>query len=335
MSQRTRRNSSRHNRTVRCMHRKILAIAAFAALLAAVGCDSPAERSPDPNSPATRSMAKAEEEETDWRFDSTEAKRRQSATAKALGLKGTTKTLKLPGGKTLELVLIPAGRFRMGSPASEKGHLDREGPQRMVTLSKPFWLGNTEVTQGQYEAITGETPWKGQAYAKANPQHAASHVSWNDATAFCKALSKRTKQTVRLPTEAEWEYACRAGSEDAYSFGDDASKLGEYAWYRRNTYTKNENYAHAAGKKTPNAWGLHDMHGNVWEWCSDWYQISYKGLPAKDPKGQNNKGLRVLRGGSWIRDPGICRSASRDWCNPEDRFFNCGFRVAVSVSRVD
>jgi len=296
----------------------------------------------DPDNAADNAAAKALAKRTGkvpsykkWPFDSKEARRRQSATAKALGLESTTKTLKLPDGKTLELVLIPAGTFTMGSPASEKGRLDREGPQRKVTISKPFWLGKTEVTQGQHTAVTGKSPWKGENWAKENAQHAASYVTWNDAVAFCKALSKTTKQTVRLPTEAEWEYACRAGSADAYSFGDDASKLGDYAWYRSNAQSKDEKYAHPVGKKKPSAWGLHDMHGNVWEWCNDWCQDRYKGLAATDPKGPNNGSSRVLRGGCWCDFPSFCRSANRTRVTPDFRSNRLGFRVAVSVSRVD
>jgi len=217
----------------------------------------------------------------------------------------------------------------------------------MVTLSKPFWLGKTEVTQAQYEAVTGKSPWKGGTfYAKADPQHAASHVSWNDATAFCKALSKKTGKTVRLPTEAEWEYACRAGTTTRFSFGDRNEDLHKYGNYCDKSNTIGFSWQDKAhddghdktapvGTYKPNAWGLYDMHGNVWEWCADWYQDGYKGLDTKDPNGPNNGSYRVLRGGSWLVNPSNCCSAGRGRGAPVNRYGYLGFRVAVSVSRVD
>jgi len=133
---------------------------------------------------------------------------------------------------------------------------------------------------------------------------------------------------VRLPTEAEWEYACRAGSATRFSFGDDDKELDKYAWYDANSDKK----THPAGQKKPNAWGLYDMHGNVWEWCSDWYQDSYRNLGVNDPTGPAKGGLRVLRGGSWNNYPRHCRSARRPWGDPVNLFGHAGgFRVAVSA----
>jgi formylglycine-generating enzyme required for sulfatase activity len=152
-------------------------------------------------------------------------------------------------------------------------------------------------------------------------------VSLTDATEFCKKLSEKTRQAVRLPTEAEWEYACRAGTATAYSFGDADSALGDYAWYGSNS----GNTTHPVGQKKPNAWGLYDMHGNVWEWCADWYG-SYPTGAVTDPQGAASGTSRVLRGGSWFYNPSDCRSANRNGLTPDFRIINLGLRVVVSVS---
>ena len=221
-------------------------------------------------------------------------------------------TLDLGGSVTMKMVLIPAGKFLMG-----------EGEDRHeVTLSKPFYVGVTEVTQAQYQAVMGTNPssFKGET----NP---VELVSWNDATEFCKKLSEKTRQAVRLPTEAEWEYACRAGTATAFSFGDADSVLGDYAWYSANS----DNTTHPVAQKKPNAWGLYDMHGNVWEWCADWYG-DYPNGAVTDPQGPASGAYRVLRGGCWHYYPFICRSALRVNSNPGYRVNHFGFRVVVSVS---
>jgi len=232
------------------------------------------------------------------------------------------KELDLGGGVTMKLALIPAGKFMMGSPDSEKGRRDTEGPQHEVTISKPFYMGVTEVTQVQYEAVMGTNPsgFKGAT----NP---VDTVSWNEAAEFCKKLSEKTRQTVRLPTEAEWEYACRAGSKTTFCFGDAEERLGDYAWYSANS----GNMMHPVGQKKPNAWGFFDMHGNVWEWCADWYGRYPEGA-VTDPQGPASGTSRVLRGGGWSNTPNICRAAGRDDGPPGTRGNDCGFRVVVSVS---
>jgi formylglycine-generating enzyme required for sulfatase activity len=237
--------------------------------------------------------------------------------------------LDLGGGVTLALTRIPAGKFMMGSPDSEKGHFDGEGPQHEVTLSKPFYMGVTEVTQAQYEAVMDTNPsnFRGET----NP---VETVSWDDATEFCKKLSEKTRQAVRLPTEAEWEYACRAGTATAFSFGDADSALGDYAWYSANS----GNTTHPVGQKKPNAWGLYDMNGNVWEWCADWYGYGYGDYTngaVRNPQGAGSGGLRVLRGGSWRNGAGSSRAAFRFFCTPDFRHYFYGFRVVVSVAGVD
>ena len=218
----------------------------------------------------------------------------------------------------MEFVLIPAGSFMMGSPASEEER-DSDETQRKVTISKPFYLQTTEVTQSQWQAVMGSNPshFKGGN----NP---VERVSWNDAQEFIKRLNwKEGTNKYRLPTEAQWEYACRAGSDAAYSFGDDKGRLGDYAWYWGNSGGK----THAAGGKRPNRFGLYDMHGNVWEWCTDRYG-DYASGSVTDPEGAPGGSVRVDRGGSWGSNPDHLRSANRDWDFPDNRDGNIGFRVA-------
>ena len=250
----------------------------------------------------------------------------------------------------MELIGIPAGTVTMGSPADEKNRFEDE-EQVSVTLTQSFELGKTEVTQGQWKEVMGTEPWDGQKYVKADKDCPATYVNWGDATEFCKKLTAierksgklKADEEYRLPTEAEWEYACRAGTETAFSFGDDESKLGEYGWwggFDLAALTKGEvkagggnaareQYAHTVGTKKPNPWGFHDMHGNVAEWCSDWYGDSLAG--GTDPVGPEEGSSRVFRGGGWWPDPGFCRSARRVNL-PSDRRSFLGFRVARSQS---
>jgi formylglycine-generating enzyme required for sulfatase activity len=234
------------------------------------------------------------------------------------------KTLTLTLAKDVEmtLTLIPAGKFTMGSPQNEAGRDDDEGPQKQVTLTKPFYMGIYEVTQAQYNAVMSSNPSKFKDWS-----HPVEQVSWNDAVAFCKKLSEKTGRTVRLPTEAEWEYACRAGSRTRYSFGDDEEQLPRYAWFDKNSGSK----THPVGQKQRNAWGLYDMHGNVWEWCNAWYGGSYANAVETDPTGPAKGDRRVLRGGSWDDGPRSCRSAARYGVTPGVRSNINGFRVAVSA----
>jgi len=275
---------------------------AAAALLAAPGCSS----KPEPSQGKTGQAAE--------KSVSIAPSSSQAEPPKEL-------TFDLGGGVTMKLVLIPAGKFMMGSPESEKGREAKEGPQHEVTLSKPFYMGVTEATQAQYQAVMGANP--SQVKGETNP---VDQVSWNDATEFCKKLSEKTRRAVRLPTEAEWEYACRAGSKTRFCFGDAEEGFEDYGWYGANS----GNTTHPVGQKKPNAWGLYDMHGNVWEWCSDWYG-EYAAGQAADPTGPAKGEDRVLRGGCWGDGPQACRLARRNWSGPDGRYGNFGLRVVVVV----
>ncbi len=222
----------------------------------------------------------------------------------------------------MEFKLIPAGKFIMGDVRGEDGWTPYE-----VTLTKPFKMGIHEVTQAQYEQVMGVNP---SEFKGAN--NPVENVSWDDAVVFCRRLSelpaeKAAGNVFRLPTEAEWEYACRAGTTTKYSFGDDESDFGEYAWYGDKYGDKH----YPVGSKQPNAWGLYDMHGNVWEWCQDLYG-DYPSGTVTDPTGAASGSFRVLRGGCWISSVENCRSAYRGRSNPSLRYYDRGFRVYLSPS---
>jgi formylglycine-generating enzyme required for sulfatase activity len=226
----------------------------------------------------------------------------------------------------MKLVLIPSGEFLMGSPDSDIGAPGDERPQHRVQIMRPFYLGATEVTQGQYRTVTGQSP----SNFREVDDLPVEQVSWNDAIAFCNKLSELEKGQLggaqyRLPTEAEWEYACRGGATPRYSFGDDAASLRKFAWYDGNSGSK----THPVGEKRPNDFSLFDMHGNVWEWCQDWYdKDSYGQSLGADPCGPSQAAVRVVRGGGWYSDLQSCRSATRDRLAPVLRRSNLGFRVA-------
>jgi formylglycine-generating enzyme required for sulfatase activity len=171
-------------------------------------------------------------------------------------------------------------------------------------------------------------PWKGKSFVKEGPDYAATYVSWVDSVAFCKKLSEKEDKRYRLPTEAEWEYACRAGTQTAWIFGDDEKELGDYAWYGQNAYDIGERYAHQVGQKKPNAFGLYDTHGNFFEWCHDYFgEDYYKKSPGKDPMGPAPGSFRVLRGGSWFLNSRYSRSASRNRGVASGRRNGGGFRL--------
>ncbi|MCI0341925.1 MAG: formylglycine-generating enzyme family protein [Planctomycetales bacterium] len=200
-----------------------------------------------------------------------------------------------------------------------KGVLPDEAPHA-VTLTKGYWIQKTEVTQAQWQALMGTNPSE-----FVSPDRPVNMVSWNDCQAFLEKLNAILDKPRRaeLPTEAEWEYACRAGGETRWAFGDDPKSLSEYAWYDVNALQGTE----PVGKKRPNAWGIHDMHGNVWEWCADWYG-SYKG-DAKDPTGPGIGTTKVLRGGGWASPVAQTRCASRNRKESDGVMRLFGFRVVL------
>ncbi len=297
-------------------------------------------------------------------------------------------TVDLGEGVTMEMVLIPAGEFQMGSGESAEetaaffnktygGHLVQakwfkdEHPQHRVRITKPFYLGTYHVTRGQFRQFVKDSGYKTDAEKGENPgafgwdldkkesgfngkyswrnagfeqtdEHPVVNVSWNDAVAFCKWLSKKEGKTYQLPTEAEWEYACRAGTTTRYHSGDDPETLAEVGnvadaalkaqcpgW--KYTIKANDGYVFTApvGKFKPNAFGLYDMHGNTWQWCVDWYGAEYYAAsPVDDPTGPASGADCVLRGGTWCGGPFYSRSAGRYRFSPGFRDYYTGFRVA-------
>jgi len=271
---------------------------------------------------------------TEWPFDEKEAKRRQTETAKALGVP-VEQDIDLGNGVRMTMVLIPAGEFLMGSPPTtspeqlqklyggEAEWYQRELPQHRVTITRPFWLGKTEVTQEQWQAVMGSNP----SEFAGKPQNPVEQVSWDDCEALHQKLSAKLKKTFRLPTEAEWEYACRAGAATEFYFGDNAQVLGDYAWWRTNSGDSPQ----PVGRKRPNAWGLHDMAGNVWEWCEDWFG-PYDKEAKKDPKGAPSAPGRLVRGGSWFNGTlDLFRCARRSHYGPSHRLAHRGFRAAGAI----
>lgn len=221
----------------------------------------------------------------------------------------------------IRMKLIPAGTFRMGGVVGELPH--------QVTLTKPFYLGVHEVTNAQWKAVMDSVP-----STRKDVDGPVEQVSWEDAVDFCRKLSehpqeKREGRVYRLPTEAEWEWACRAGTTTSYSFGDDESVLSDYGWFTGNSGDQ----THPVGKKKPNPWGLYDMYGNVWEWCSDWHDFYPVGA-ATDPQGPAESTERVLRGGACVSRAGYCQSAYRRRDDPSLRNLDVGFRLALSSSGI-
>ncbi len=215
--------------------------------------------------------------------------------------------LTLPKNQKLELVEIPSGRLVM-----KGGHEIR---------LNGFRMGKYPITQGQYEAVMGNNP----SHFKGNARCPVENVSWNDAVEFCQKVSQQTGQQVRLPSETEWEYACRAGTTTRYYFGDNENELDRYGWHCKNSGSK----THPVGEKQPNGWGLYDMHGNVWEWCADTWHSNYKGAPEDGSAWiERNETSHLLRGGSWDYYPDDCRSACRNFKGAGFRNDDLGFRVA-------
>lgn len=243
----------------------------------------------------------------------------------------------------IAFVRIEPGEFTMGSDVGQPD----ERPAHRVRITKAFELGKFELTQAQWEGVMGSNP---SARTRC-PDCPVTHVSWTEAQEFCARASVLTGRTWRLPTEAEWEYACRAGTTTMFSFGDDPELLDAHGWYFRNSgntllpadtvWDFNRAFqlegwgcqAHPVGRKLPNPWGLHDMHGNVWEWCSDFYGAQAYAQPGRsvDPVGPSYGERRVVRGGSWIIGTADCRSSARYSIEASDRNAYYAFRVARSL----
>jgi len=221
----------------------------------------------------------------------------------------------------IRFILIAPGCFQMGNDAPPTDRTIGESPSHRVCIDKSFYIGETEVTQKQWRDVMGANPSKTKVEDKP-----VDRVSWNDAQDFIEKLNaKDGGKYFRLPTEAEWEYAARAGSDSDYSFGDSTSSLGNYAWFGNLGY---KGSSHEVAQKKPNDWGLHDMHGNVWEWVQDWYSPTYyTDSPANNPPGPDVGKYRVYRGGSWVGKATNLRSAVRFSALPTTRTHDLGFRL--------
>jgi sulfatase modifying factor 1 len=350
----------------------MITLLAFAAALAAAKINPYAE-------PEPRQMRAAPTVYSGWPFDASEARRRQAETGKALG-----RPVETANSIGMKLRLIPAGEFMMGSPEEEKGRGNDESPLHRVRITKPFYLGMVEVTVAQFRRFVDATGYRtdaekddkgGWGYTGREerpflqdprytwrdtgfPQSDDSPVvnaSWNDAAAFCEWLGRKEGMAYVLPTEAEWEYACRAGTDSRFSYGDVAEEMAEAGnvsdlaanekfalWMtiskvdREKMGTAKHRDGHVftapVGRFRPNAFGLYDMHGNVWEWCSDrddpeYYRVS----PTDDPIGPAEGSSRIRRGGSWLHSADFARSAARRRYPPTGRNSPNGFRVALRV----
>ena len=240
---------------------------------------------------------------------------------KIVQVKATIKTVDFTNGMTMEFALIPAGEFIMNHPSDQEQEDSATDPTHTVRISKPFYMSVYEVTQEHYEKVMGTNPSRFKG-----PRLPVETVSWRDAQRFCQKLSNIDGGRYRLATEAEWEYACRAGTTTAYYWGDDFDD--RYAWAIMNSKAA----THDVGTRLPNAWGLHDMAGNAAEWCQDWYgPYDPNSAEQVDPKGPSAGTYRVLRGGSWGHTPASCRSANRNWHTPNHTYDDCGIRIVLEL----
>ena len=232
-------------------------------------------------------------------------------------------------------VKVEPGKFLMGSPDAEPGREPDESPQHEVTLSKGFYIGKFPITRGQWEEVMGVTPWKDFSQETSSMALPAVFISWNDLQKFISRINQiDVGITYRLPSEAEWEYACRAGTDTMWSFGEDRHALGDYAWYIDSESDAENQNAFEVGNKKPNPWGLHDMHGNVWEWCNDVYDYNYYSTSTStDPIGPRSKpkSPRVARGGYFRYFTRHSRSASRNARNPDARHRVIGARLVKEI----
>lgn len=275
-------------------------------------------------------------------FSEQQARRHQDAWAEHLG-----QPREVTNSIGMKLVLIPPGEFMMGSPESEERHLSHEGPQHRVRITRPFYLGVYEVTQEAYERVMGTNPsdfsrdgrdgnWVSGQDTSRFP---VESVTWNDAVEFCRRLSvlpaeRSAGREYRLPTEAQWEYACRAGTTTPFHFGSvlngrqaNCGGNNPYGTSEKGPYLRRTT---TVGSYSANGFGLYDMHGNVWEWCSDWYDENYyANSPVDDPQGPASGLHRVSRGGGWLSYAWGCRSADRYGLTSGGGYIGIGFRLAL------
>ena len=247
---------------------------------------------------------------------------------KSIQVKTEIKNVDFANGVKMDFVEIPPGAFTRGSSLDENRDDSVKNPTQRVRISKSFWIGVYEVTQEQYEKVMGVNP-----SSFGGPRRPVEKVSWNDAQIFCERLSSKENGRCRLPTEAEWEYACRAGTTTAYYWGDNFDS--RYALTIADlTIADHQAGTDNVGTRLRNDWGLFDMSGNVWEWCEDWYKEYDPSLAEViDPKGPQTGKFRVLRGGSWGHSQRNCRSAHRNWHTPNHRYDDCGFRVVLELEQ--
>jgi sulfatase modifying factor 1 len=264
-----------------------------------------------------------------------------SATVRSGKTAGEVFELKIGQDVVIRFSWCPAGRFLMGSPVSEQGR-DADERQVRVTLTKGFWISQTEVTQHLWKEVMLSTPWSGINGIANIPELPATNISYTDTIRFCAILTTRASNQsldsrwhVQLPTEAQWEYACRAGTSSTFSYGDSPKELGKYAWFYANRLPDNEQLmAQNVGQLAPNDWGLYDMMGNVHEWCLDAWHGEYIGGtdPQSKPLGPLDKELFIQRGGHFEVGANRCRSASRAFSSPEFGGEYSGFRIILIES---
>lgn len=238
------------------------------------------------------------------------------------------------GGIGFNMKLVKAGTFKMGANSDDPNGRDFEKPAHSVTISKDYYIGETEVTQGLWQAVTGNSPTtdgsKWSSDYGLGTAYPAYYISYNDVTDFITKLNQKTGQQFRMPTEAEWEYAARGGNQSKGYLYSGSNNIEDVAWYESNSGGK----THSVKAKSPNELGLYDMSGNVYEWCADWSDETYYSVsPASDPTGPASSSCRVARGGSWKFNATHCRTANRNWYTPSYRIYVIGFRLALSPSK--
>ena len=263
-------------------------------------------------------------------------------------------TIELPGGAPLQLVWIEAGEFVMGAQPPDPEDLEFEEtdpipdptvepidprpfdqiPDHSTIIGEGFWLGKFELTQSQWESVMGTRPWQNLPSSQTDPNKPAVFISWEDGQHFVHSLNQVAGDSLyRLPTEAEWEYACRAGTTTPWSYGDRQTLLKDFAWYEKNAWDLDERFVHSAGTKAPNPWGLHDMHGNAEEWVQDWYgALYYETARELDPQGPDRGVARVLRGGSYSDPAEKVRSAYRSSARADFLSGRFGLRILARAA---